>query len=78
MESAGLVDPLSTTVVNPTVKIGGADAPVLFSGLVPGYAGIVRAECQRLQLDPARLECAAHNFTVNDFTYSQNVRVVQK
>ncbi len=32
--------PLSRTVLNPSVTIGGAAAEVLFSGLTPGYAGL--------------------------------------
>ncbi len=31
---------LSTTTTNPTVTIGGQNAPVLFSGLAPGFAGL--------------------------------------
>jgi uncharacterized protein (TIGR03437 family) len=32
--------PLSNTVVVPTVRIGGVNVPVLFSGLSPGFAGL--------------------------------------
>jgi uncharacterized protein (TIGR03437 family) len=37
--SAASVTTLSETTTNPTVSIGGADAAVLFSGLVPGAIG---------------------------------------
>jgi uncharacterized protein (TIGR03437 family) len=33
-------NPLSTTTTTPTVTIGGVDAPVLFSGLAPGFVGL--------------------------------------
>jgi uncharacterized protein (TIGR03437 family) len=38
-EPAG-ADPLSVTPTNPTVTIGGVAAPVLFSGLAPGFVGL--------------------------------------
>jgi uncharacterized protein (TIGR03437 family) len=33
-------DPLATTVATPVALIGGVQAPVLFSGLAPGFAGL--------------------------------------
>ncbi|HXE74300.1 MAG TPA: S8 family serine peptidase [Candidatus Xenobia bacterium] len=33
-------NPLSSTTSTPTVTIGGVDAPVLFSGLAPGFVGL--------------------------------------
>jgi uncharacterized protein (TIGR03437 family) len=33
-------DPLARTTLEPTVTVGGATAPVLFSGLAPGFAGL--------------------------------------
>jgi uncharacterized protein (TIGR03437 family) len=38
-DAASLVT-LSPTVLTPQVKIGGFDAPVIFSGLTPGYIGL--------------------------------------
>ena len=75
--SAGLVDPLSTTVIDPTVQIGGVDAPVLFSGLVPGMPGAYVLNVSVSNSTPQGLSVPL-TITVNDFTYSQNVRVVQK
>jgi uncharacterized protein (TIGR03437 family) len=34
------VSPLSTTVIPVTVTVGGVNAPVLFSGLTPGFTGL--------------------------------------
>lgn len=38
--SGALALPLANTVVVPTVRIGGVNVPVLFSGLSPGFAGL--------------------------------------
>ncbi len=38
--------PLSRTLVNPSVTIGGAGAEVLFSGLTPGYAGLYQVNAR--------------------------------
>jgi len=75
--SAGLVDPLSTTVTDPTVQIGGVDASVLFSGLVPGMAGAYVLNVTVSNSTPQGLSVPL-TITLNGFTYSQNVRVVQK
>ena len=40
MGAAAPSNPPATTVVNPVVNIGGAQAGVLFSGLAPGFAGL--------------------------------------
>jgi uncharacterized protein (TIGR03437 family) len=37
---------LYTTVATPTVTIGGFDAPVLFSGIAPGYQGLYQVDVQ--------------------------------
>src|SRR5258708_1104243 len=39
-------DPLYSTVATPTVTILGSQATVLFSGLVPGYAGLYQVNVQ--------------------------------
>jgi len=38
--------PLATTLSTPTVNIGGAAAPVVFSGLTPGYVGLYQVNAQ--------------------------------
>ncbi len=38
--AAASSNPLSTTTVTPTVTIGGVPAPVVFSGLAPGFVGL--------------------------------------
>ena len=44
-EAAG-VNPLSKTVATTTATIGGTSAPVLFSGLAPGYVGLLQLNVQ--------------------------------
>jgi uncharacterized protein (TIGR03437 family) len=39
-------NPLYETVVTPTVTIGGQPAPVLFSGVTPGYNGLYQVDVQ--------------------------------
>ena len=73
----GPLDPLSTTLLTPTVKIGGVDASVLFSGLVPGYVGWYVLNISVSDSTPQGLSVPL-TITEGDFTYSQNVRVVQK
>jgi len=41
-----LSDPLSWTAATPTVSIGGATAPVVFSGLAPGEVGLYQVDVQ--------------------------------
>ena len=74
---AGLADPLSITLNNPVVKIGGFDADVLFSGLVPGMPGAYVINVGVSSSTPQGLSVPL-TITQDDFTYSQNVRVVQK
>ncbi|HXE75184.1 MAG TPA: hypothetical protein VNN18_06060 [Candidatus Xenobia bacterium] len=38
--AAASANPLSATTTTPTVTIGGVNAPVLFSGLAPGFVGL--------------------------------------
>lgn len=38
--------PLAATKANPSVTIGGADAPVIFSGLSPGFVGLYQVNAQ--------------------------------
>jgi uncharacterized protein (TIGR03437 family) len=74
---AGQVDPLSTTVIDPVVKIGGVEASVLFSGLVPGMPGAYVINVSVSSSTPQGLSVPL-TITQNDFTFTQNVRVVQK
>ena len=39
-------NPLSTTLVTPTVTIGGIAATVNFSGLAPGFVGLYQVDVQ--------------------------------
>jgi uncharacterized protein (TIGR03437 family) len=39
-------NPLSNTISTPTVQIGGVTAPVIFSGLAPGFAGLYQVNVQ--------------------------------
>jgi uncharacterized protein (TIGR03437 family) len=74
---AGSVNPLSTTVITPVVQIGGQTAPVLFSGLVPGMPGAYVLNVSVPGTTPQGLSVPL-TITVNDITFTQNVRVVQK
>jgi uncharacterized protein (TIGR03437 family) len=74
---AGLLDPLSATVVTPVVQIGGVTAPVLFSGLVPGVPGAYVLNVSVSGSTPQGLGVPL-TITVNNITFTQNVRVVQK
>jgi uncharacterized protein (TIGR03437 family) len=75
--SPAQVSPLSTTLINPTVQIGGVDAQVLFSGLVPGYVGLYVLNISVSSSTPQGLSVPL-TITLGDATYSLNVRVVQK
>jgi uncharacterized protein (TIGR03437 family) len=44
--SASPSNPLATTQAQPTVTIGGVSAPVIFSGLAPGYVGLYQVNAQ--------------------------------
>jgi len=39
-------DPLATTLANPTVTVGNVSAPVIFSGMAPGYVGLYQVNIQ--------------------------------
>jgi uncharacterized protein (TIGR03437 family) len=52
--------PLSKTTSPATVKIGGVDAPVSFSGLAPGYAGLYQINA----MVPATLSPATYPMTI--------------
>jgi len=41
-----LANPLSTTRTSPVVTIGGVPAPVVFSGLAPGFVGLYQVNAQ--------------------------------
>ena len=71
------LDPLSTTVVQPSVQIGGAGCPVFFSGLVPGYVGLYVINVSVPSSTPQGLSVPL-TITQGGFVYSQNVRVVQQ
>jgi uncharacterized protein (TIGR03437 family) len=75
--SGGLVNPLSTTVITPVVQIGGVNAPVLFSGLVPGMPGAYVLNVSVSSSTPQGLSVPL-TITANDITFTQSVRVVQK
>jgi uncharacterized protein (TIGR03437 family) len=74
---AAPLNPLSTTVVNPLVEIGGSGAPVLFSGLVPGYVGLYVLNVSVPSSTPQGLSVPLM-ITQGGITYTQNVRVVQQ
>ena len=71
------LDPLSTTLVKPTVQIGGSSCPVLFSGLVPGYVGLYVLNVSVPSSTPQGLSVPL-TISEGGFSYSQNVRVVQQ
>lgn len=73
----GAVSPLSTTLTDPSVHIGGSGAPVLFSGLVPGYVGLYVLNVSVPSSTPQGLSVPL-TITAGGYTYSQNVRVVQQ
>ena len=75
--SAGLTNPLSTTVINPDVQIGGVEAAVLFSGLVPGMPGAYVINVSVSGSTPEGLSVPL-TISQNGFTFTENVRVVQK
>jgi uncharacterized protein (TIGR03437 family) len=64
-------------VIDPVVKIGGVDADVLFSGLVPGMPGAYVINVSVSNSTPQGLSVPL-TITQNDFIFSVNVRVVQK
>jgi uncharacterized protein (TIGR03437 family) len=75
--SGGAVSPLSTTVIDPVVQIGGMGATVLFSGLVPGMPGAYVLNVSIPNSAPEGLSVPL-TITVNDIIFTQDVRVVQK
>jgi len=70
-------NPLSQTLVTPDVQIGGANASVQFSGLVPGYVGLYLINVNIPFSAPLGLSVPL-TITQGTTTYSQNVRVVQQ
>jgi len=52
--------PLSKTTSPATVQIGGIDAPVSFSGLAPGYAGLYQVNA----MVPAKLTSGTYQMTI--------------
>jgi len=75
--AAGQANPLSTTLINPVVEIGGINAPVLFSGLVPGYPGMYVLNVSVPDSTPQGLSVPL-TISENGIIFSENVRVVQK
>jgi uncharacterized protein (TIGR03437 family) len=71
-------NPLSSTVTTPRVQIGGIDAPVLFSGLVPGYVGLYVLNVSVPGSTPQGLSVPLTISQGDIVSYSQNVRVVQQ
>lgn len=72
------LEPLATTVITPSVKLGGVDLPVLFSGLVPGEVGVYVVNVSVPGSTPQGLSVPLTITTDGDVVFSQNVRVVQK
>ena len=75
--NSGAVDPLSRTVITPSVQLGGVGLPVQFSGLVPGYPGLYLLNVSVPSSTPQGLSVPL-TISSGGFTYSQNVRVVQQ
>jgi uncharacterized protein (TIGR03437 family) len=75
---AAPANPLSSTVITPTVQIGGMNAPVLFSGLVPGYVGLYVLNVSVPSSTPQGLSVPLTIAQGGVVSYSQNVRVVQQ
>ena len=69
--------PLSETLITPSVQVGGVDASVQFSGLVPGYVGLYLLNVTVSPSAPLGLSVPL-TITQGTITYSQNVRVVQQ
>jgi uncharacterized protein (TIGR03437 family) len=55
---AAPVSPVSTTVATPVVTIGGQNAPVVFSGLAPGWAGLYQIHVVAPLVTPGARELA--------------------
>ena len=72
--SAGLVDPLSRTLGQSDRQDRRRGCRGAVFRLGPGNAGSVCAECERLQLNAARLECTAHNFTERLHLFAERAR----
>ncbi|MCU1335952.1 MAG: hypothetical protein JWO19_1533 [Bryobacterales bacterium] len=72
------LSPLSETLTTPVVKIGGVEAPVLFSGLVPGYVGLYVLNISVPGTTPQGLSVPLTITQDGSVSYSQNVRVVQQ
>ena len=70
-------NPLSETLITPSVQVGGVDAAVQFSGLVPGYVGLYLLNVTVSPSAPLGLSVPL-TITQGTITYSQNVRVVQQ
>ena len=64
-------------MIDPVVQIGGVGANVLFSGLVPGMPGAYVLNVSVSNSTPEGLSVPL-TITVNDITFTQDVRVVQK
>jgi uncharacterized protein (TIGR03437 family) len=71
-------NPLSSTVITPTVQIGGQEAPVLFAGLVPGYVGLYVLNVSVPGSTPQGLSVPLTISQAGVVSFSQNVRVVQQ
>jgi uncharacterized protein (TIGR03437 family) len=60
-------EPLAETTMAPVVAIGGAVAPVLFSGLVPGSVGLYQVNA-RIPRDAARGAAVALSVSIGGVT----------
>ncbi len=69
-------DPPATTLIPPTVTLGGMKLPVVFSGLTPGEVGVYQINLTVPKNAPMGLDMPL-SITQNTYTTSVGVRVVE-